>query len=214
MSSGPRTRCITLPGRDRDGGARAPSVERIARRTGPLRDDARGARRSEFAGERIDPGHRVRRQVDRARALGGRVDRQHEFAALAVRVGGEPGVGLAEPHRGDLLERLGQLARDDEIAFAAERRDERTHGVAHAVRRLVDDQREREGRHRGEKRVARLRLRRQEAEEGEARRHEAGGGHRRDQRRGAGHRDHRVACVAHGAHETRAGIGHRGRPRR
>ena len=84
-------------------------VERVARRAGRSRRPARppasaAARRSSSRSTR-----RPRRRRRRAAAAGG-MQHQHELAARAVRVGGQPGRQGGGGHRRDGLELLGQLA--------------------------------------------------------------------------------------------------------
>src|SRR3954453_11570947 len=65
---------------------------------------------------------------------------EREFALNTVRRGEQPRGCIGELHPRDLLELLGQLARDHELALRAVALDEVLHGLEDAMGRLVEDQ--------------------------------------------------------------------------
>ena len=106
-----------------------------------------------------------------------------------------------ERHLRDGLEFLRDLARDHQRPLATERRAELRRGGANAMRGLVDHERARLARDRGQQLAPRLRRRRQKAQKQQAIGIEPGRGHGGDRGAGAGNRHHRKPCRAHRSHE-------------
>ena len=162
----------------------------------------------------MQPALGVRRERRRAGATFGRrrqVDEKDEFAPLAIRVGREPGHGLGERHPCDGFEFLGELARDDELALAAEHVGQRGRRGGDPMRCLVDQQRARQRGGRGEQLAARLCVRRQKPEKEESVGNEPGRRNSGDRRIRAWNRHHRKTGVQHRTHQPGARVADGGR---